>query len=151
MAKERLRLAKSKVTNSAIRKMQTVQFRDMSDFLEFLPEQELKIVKVLRQIVFDCVPMVTEVLVCNVPYYRVRRNICFIWPAAVLWGKVQTYQGVRFGFTKGYLLQDEIDYLDKGDRKQVYWRDFKDIEEIDVDVLKSYIYEAMQLDVRRES
>ena len=61
-------------------------------------------------------------------------------------GKEKTYNGVRLGFTKGYLMRDEINYLDKGKRKQVYWRDYKSIKEIDIDLVRSYIFEAAFLD-----
>ena len=55
-------------------------------------------------------------------------------------------RGVRLGFTNGYLMKDEIHYLDKGDRKQIYWKDFYHIEDIDLDLLKSYIFEAGRID-----
>jgi hypothetical protein len=139
-----------KPSNVIKRKMQNVRFHNIDEFLDFLPENELRLVNALRQIVFNCIPMVTEGLAYNVPYYKMYRNICFIWPASVLWGKKQTYEGVRFGFKNGNLLQDEIGYLDKGDRKQVYWKDFKDIKEIDVDLLNSYLFEAVIIDERRQ-
>ncbi len=60
-------------------------------------------------------------------------------------------RGVRFGFSKGYLLTDEAGYLDKGIRKQVYWRDFTSVKEIDVDLLKAYIYEAAAIDEEKLS
>lgn len=63
-----------------------------------------------------------------------------------MWGKKKTYKGVRFGFTNGYLLSDEISFLDKGDRKQVYWKDFENLNEIDVVLLKSYIFGAVEID-----
>ena len=115
-----------KLKRSSKKKMQNVSFRNIDDFLEYLPDNELKIVSFLRRLVFDCMPMATEQLAFNVPYYTVNRNVCFIWPASVLWGKKQTYQGVRFGFTNGNLISDDINYLDKGNRKQVYWKDFFD-------------------------
>jgi hypothetical protein len=127
-------------------KMQNVSFNTVDEFLEFLPEDELKIVNCLRKLVFDCIPDVRETLSYNVPYYKRHKNICFIWPSSILWGNKKTYDGVRFGFTAGYLLTDELNYLDKGDRKQVYWKDFKNIKEINVDVLKSYIFEALVID-----
>ena len=126
--------------------MQSVKFRNIDDFLEFLPQEELEIVEFLREIVYECVPDVKEKLSYNVPYFKRFYNICFIWPASVFWGSKKTYEGVRFGFTKGYLMQDEHDYLDKTNRKQVYMRDFKSIEEIDVQVLKSYLFEAVVID-----
>ena len=128
------------------KKMQNVQFKDIEDFFEFLPEEELKILLFLRKLIYDCNPDISERLAYNVPYYKRKNNLFFLWPASVLWGSQKTYQGVRFGFTSGYLIKDEIDYLDKGDRKQVYWKDFSDIHQIDIDLLKSYIFEAILID-----
>jgi hypothetical protein len=127
-------------------KMQPVKFRSVDEFLEFLPADERRITEVLRSIVLEAIPGVTEKLAYNVPYYKRHKNICFIWPASVLWGKTKTYEGVRFGFTSGNLLTDEAGWLAKENRKQVYWRDFKSVQEIDVALLKSYIYEAVIID-----
>lgn len=128
------------------KRMQSVNFQSVEEFLDYLPEQELKVVKLLRKLVLDCLPGCTEKLSYNVPYYKINKNICFIWPASVTWGKKETYKGVRFGFTSGYLLKDELNYLDKGERKQVYWKDFVTTKDIDVDVLKAYLFEARELD-----
>ena len=127
------------------KKMQNLSFGSVDEFLEYLPEDELKIVLLLRRIILDCIPDCTEKLSYNVPFYRRHANICFIWPACVTWGGV-SQQGVRMGFTSGYLLQDDLHYLDRGDRKQVYWRDFHHTAEIDVDLLRSYILEAALID-----
>jgi molybdopterin-guanine dinucleotide biosynthesis protein A len=53
---------------------------------------------------------------------------------------------MQFGFNKGYLLTDEINYLEKGNRKQVYWKTFHSVKEIDIDLLKAYIFEAVSVD-----
>src|SRR5688500_2075861 len=135
-----------KITGKEKQKMQNESFRNVDEFLEFLPEDELKIVEFLRNLVFICIPECTEKLSYNVPFYKVNKNICFIWPASVLWGKTKSYNGVRLGFSNGYLMHDEIGYLDKGARKQVYYKDFTDIREIEVDILKSYIFEAAMID-----
>lgn len=127
-------------------RMQAVKFKHIEEFLEFLPEQELRITLALRRLVLECMPMVREKLSYNVPYYSLNKSICFIWPAAVLWGKKPTYEGVRFGFTKGYLMEDEIGYLEKGTRKQVFWRDFKTMQDIDFELLRAYIFEAIMID-----
>jgi hypothetical protein len=132
-------------------KMQNVSFKTVDEFLEYLPDSELKIVQLLRKIVFDCIPMATEHLSYNVPYYKVNKNICFIWPASILWGKKQTYTGVRFGLTNGHMIADEIEYFSKGDRKQVYWRDFSTIKEIDIDLLKSFLFDALMTDEKIKS
>ena len=118
----------------------------MEEFLEFLPADQLKMVQLLRKLVLDCLPNCAEKLSYNVPYYKGHRNICFIWPSSVLWGKTISFTGVRFGFNQGFLMRDEINYLDKGTRKQVFWKDFASIKEIDVDILKAYLFEADEID-----
>jgi hypothetical protein len=127
-------------------KMQNVNFGTIDEFLEFLPDDELKMVELLRKIIFNCLPDIAEKLSYNVPFYKRHRNLFFIWPSSVLWGNKKTYTGVRLGFTNGYLMDDENGYLDKGDRKQVYFKDFVSITAIDVDLLKSCIYDAATVD-----
>jgi hypothetical protein len=126
--------------------MQSVSFKSMEEFLNYLPPEELEIVLFLRKIVFNCIPAAEERLSFNVPFFKKNKNICFIWPASVLWGKKKTYEGVRFGFTYGNLLDDETGYLEKDERKQVYWRTFTALKQIDVDLLKTYIFEAAVID-----
>jgi hypothetical protein len=46
-----------------------------------------------------------------------------IFQKTVPWGKVKK-EGVLLGFVKGHLLRDEMGYLEKGDRKQVYTKTF---------------------------
>ena len=124
-------------------KMQDVSFRNVDEFLEFLPEGELETVKLLRQIIFDCVPNITEKLSYNVPFYKKNKGMFFIWPASVLWGKKKSYSGVRFGFQQGYLLRDDLHIFIKGNRKQVYYLDFLNSNDIDIDILKTYIFDAV--------
>ncbi|WP_239524958.1 DUF1801 domain-containing protein [Leptobacterium flavescens] len=128
------------------KKMQNVSFGSVEEFLDYLPQDELEITLYLRKLILECFPNCTEKLSYNVPFYKRYSNVCFIWPASVLWGKKKTYEGVRLGFTKGYLLQDEIGFLSKENRKQVYWRDFKKLSEIDADLVKSYLFEAITID-----
>ncbi len=127
-------------------KMQKVSFQSVEEFLDYLPVEELEIVQFLRKIVFNCIQGVEEKLSYNVPFFKRNKNICFIWPASVLWGKRKTYEGVRFGFTYGNLLVDDIGYLEKDERKQVYWKTFTALKQIDIDLLKSYIFEAAVID-----
>ena len=126
--------------------MQNVSFRNVNEFLDFLPEDELKIVELLRKIIFRCIPEITEKLSYNVPFYRKHKNIFFIWPSSVLWGAKKSYSGVRLGFSKGYLMSDEINYLDKGERKQIYYKDFLTVNDVDVELLQSYLFEAILID-----
>ncbi|MEI7802655.1 MAG: hypothetical protein WCI97_08430, partial [Bacteroidota bacterium] len=75
-------------------KMQNVSFNSVDEFLEFLPADELKIVEVLRKIIFNAVPDIKEKLSYNIPFYSRHKNIFFIWPASVLWGTKKSYEGV---------------------------------------------------------
>lgn len=126
--------------------MQNVKFEDLEAFFDFLPEKELLVVQHLRRIIFECLPDCTEKLSYNVPFYKGHTNICFVWPASVLWGKKQTYQGVRLGFVSGHLMYDDINYLEEGKRKYVRCRDFKSVKEIDRDILSAYLYDAVRVD-----
>ena len=132
-------------------KFQSVNFKSIDEFLDYLPEDELKMTKLLRKLVLDCIPNCQEKLSYNVPFYKVHKTICFIWPSCIKWGHSQTNRGVRFGFQNGNLLSDDADYLDKGNRKQVYWKDFYSVKEIDVDLLKAFIFEAAIIDQDRKN
>jgi hypothetical protein len=123
------------------------KFSSVEEFFEYLPENERKIVERLREVVFKCIPDCTESLAYNVPYYKKFSNICFIWPPAVSWGSVEQ-KGVRLGFVNGNMMQDEINYLDKGERKQVYWKEFTDESEIQEDLLKAYLFDAAEVDIK---
>jgi hypothetical protein len=126
--------------------MQNVSFRSVEEFLAFLPPDELSLVSTLRSLVVECIPGITEKLSYNVPFYHRHNRLFFIWPASVLWGKKQTWSGVRFGFQQGHLLADELNYLDRGERKYVYWKAFKQITVNDISILKNYIFEAELID-----
>jgi hypothetical protein len=106
-----------------VHKMQRFSFRNIEDYLEYLPENELKIVQFLRNLVLDCVPNCKEKLSYNMPYYWRHYSICFIWPASVTWGSKIAYQGIIMGFSNGNLLANDNNYLEKDSRKQLYWKD----------------------------
>jgi len=130
--------------------MQNVSFLHLDEFLEFLPPDERIITDKLRSLVLDTLPEIEERLSFNVPYYRLKKDICFIWPASVLWGKIKTYEGVRFGFTYGYLFQDETHYFQLGNRKQVTYHDFRSPREIDTENIRSLLFEAAIVDEQLE-
>lgn len=123
-----------------------VRFRTLDEFYDFLPPDELKVAEYLRDLVFRCIPDIKERLSYNVAYFKRHQDICFIWPGSILWGKERSYDGVRFGFTKGFLLDDNNHYLARGNRKHVYWRDFLTVKDIDVRQLESLLYQAAIVD-----
>ena len=127
-------------------KMQDVSFRNIDEFLDYLPEAELKTVNLLRKIIFDCVPNIKEKLSYNVPFYKKNKGMFFIWPASILWGKKKSYSGIRFGFQQGYLLRDDLNILNKGNRKQMYYLDYLNLNDVDLDILKTYIFDAVLVD-----
>jgi hypothetical protein len=129
----------------SMKKQQPLKFLSIDEFLDYLPEEEREIVEILRELILDSLPQLEERLAYNVPYYYGRSRICFIWPASVPWGKVPA-QGVQLGFCKGHLLQDEIEFLQKGNRKEVYVKTFFQPEEIDADLVKAYLMEAGEVD-----
>lgn len=125
-------------------KFQKVSFRSLADFMDYLPEEELIVVETIRQVIFECIPDCTEKLKFNVPYYARHSNICFLWPAAIPWGAVES--GVSFGFTKGHLITSGFDYLYSNGRKAIASRTFNSIKEIDFDLLRIMIDEAVTID-----
>ncbi|MFN0037222.1 MAG: DUF1801 domain-containing protein [Saprospiraceae bacterium] len=125
--------------------MQSVAFRNIGEMLDYLPEDQLAIVEKLRELVFECIPGVEERLSFNVPFYRKYAGICFIWPGAVAWGS-KTWAGVEFGFQHGNLLADELRYLERGTRKQVFSKRFFRLEDINEGLLRAYLFEAVEVD-----
>lgn len=124
---------------------QNVSFNTVGELLAFLPEDQLLITETLREMVVSTVPNIKERLSFNVPFYSLKKGICYIWPGAVSWGS-KTWQGVEFGFNYGNLLADGANYLLRGNRKQVYNRRFHSLEEINTDLLAEYLLEAAEND-----
>ena len=110
-------------------KIQKIKYESINDFLNFLPKNELEIVQYLRKLILKCFPHPIEKLSYNVPYYYQHSRVCFIWPSSIPWGNVQK-NGVLLGFCNGNLMRDEINYLEKGNRKQVFVKTFHKIEDI---------------------
>ncbi|MEZ4825078.1 MAG: DUF1801 domain-containing protein [Bacteroidia bacterium] len=125
--------------------MQNVKFQSVDEFLDYLPENERIMVDILREIIFECIPECREKLSYNVPYYWRNRRVCFLWPASVPWGNVKL-NGVQLGFCEGYKMNDDLGYLEKGNRKQVYTKTFMKPEEIDPDLIRVYLFEAVTVD-----
>ena len=127
--------------------MQNIKFESITDFFEYLPDNELQVVKSLRSLVLGCMPDCQEKLSYNVPYYYRFKRVCFIWPSAVPWGKVKL-NGVLLGFCQGNLLPNELEFLDKGERKQVYTKTFMSTDEVykNQDIIKTYLLDAVIVD-----
>lgn len=130
-------------------RMQEVKFRDVEAFLDFLPEDERQVTDALRELVYRCIPDVKEKLSFQVPFFSRYRQLCFIWPGSVLWGKNRIHPGVRFGFNYGKQLTDPENKLLLENRKSVAYQDFVSIEEIDFEQMEAWLYESVILDDER--
>ena len=117
--------------------------KTLDDFLAELDESEVKIVQTLRDLVRNTAPDFEEKISYGVPYYFRHYRVCFIWPASV---KPGPKSGVVLGFCKGFLLSDEQKLLEKENRKEVYMITFHQPNEINPDVLKEIILEAILVD-----
>lgn len=122
------------------------KYDNIDEFLGVLPSDEATILMKLRNIIFDSIPDIVEYFSYNVPFYKRNSTICFLWPSTITWGNTRTYSGIRFGFSKGYLLEHDTGYLFKGSRKYVYWRDISEIQDIDHQQIRKFLYEAKSLD-----
>lgn len=126
-------------------RFQPFDFGSVEEFLDFLPSGERKVVEALRTLVLSSVPDVREKLSYNVPFYSRNKRMFYIWPPAVPWGKHRD-GGVHFGFCYGYLLSDPYGLLEKGNRKQVFYQEYRNAREIEKFRLIEFIYSAIELD-----
>lgn len=127
------------------RMMQNVHFNSVDEFYSYLPVNEAEIVNKLRDIVMECLPDCTVKLSYNVPYFFGNKAICFIWPPAVQWGNGKQ-KGVRLGFTSAWLLNDEYGYLERGGRKQIFWKEITNPGEIDEEIITGLLIQAWMID-----
>jgi hypothetical protein len=79
-----------------------------------------------------------------VPFFFGNRSICLVWPASVPRGGIK--EGVLLGFWYGSSLNDEDSYLKHGTNKQIFYKIFKDPEEIDEKALVKILREAVRFD-----
>ena len=112
---------------------------------EILPENERIIVDVLRQIILENLPTTCkEKISFNVPYFFCRRGICIIWPSTIPRGGIN--EGVLLGFWYGNKLIDADNYLIHGTNKQIFYKIYKDVEEINQDAIVRLLKEAVRVD-----
>ena len=126
-------------------KFQNIKFNNFDEFYDYINSEEKEIVLFLRELVLEIIPDVKEKLSFNVPLFHRKKAICYIWPCSVPWGKI-TRTGVSFSLSKGYLLNDKHNYLDKGNRKQIYSKHFNSIQDIDIKIVKELLLKALIVD-----
>ncbi|GAB4140818.1 MAG: hypothetical protein Fur0041_16040 [Bacteroidia bacterium] len=129
-------------------KFQPIAFRNVNEMLEYIPDKERKIAELLRKIILSTLDGCTEKLSYNVPFYFLNKRVCYIWPAAIPWGNVKS--GIALGFCRGSELRDN-EYFDLSDRKRVKVKTFHSISEINTDLIRSFLYEAAELDQQKKT
>lgn len=128
---------------------QNVCFTSLEDCYSYVKIQELEIMQLLRQIIVETIPNCTEKLSYNVPYFYGHSRICYLWPASIPWGNVRM-TGVQLGFCNGNLLDDSTGYLDKGNRKQVYFKELRSVSDIsdkEANIIQTLLLQAMNIDI----
>lgn len=127
-------------------KRYSTKIRSLLQLFDLLPQNERLIVDVLRQIITENLPLCCkEKFVFNVPYFYGKRGICIIWPAAIPGGGIK--QGVLLGFWQGNKLKDEDGYLVHGTNKKVFYKIYKQPEEIDEAAIVKLLREAVRVDM----
>ena len=126
-----------------------LRFSSVAAMLDFLPDDERALTEQLRELIISEAPDLKERLSFNVPFYKGRRDVCFIWPASVLWGRTKTYEGVRFGLSYGSLVPGCEPYLQRGYRKQVCWRDLQRLTSTDERMIRTVLRAGLAVDLER--
>ena len=120
----------------------------VEDLILDLPEPDRAITERLRSIILNAVPDMKEKISYGVPYFHRFSNVCYIWPGSIGWMN-KTYDGVEFGFIQGHLLSNEQGLLKLGTRKYIANCTFMNAREIDENVIREILYEAMFIDEER--
>ena len=126
-----------------------LRFSSVAAMLDFLPDDERALTEQLRELIISEAPDLKERLSFNVPFYKGRRDVCFIWPASVLWGRTKTYEGLRFGLSYGSLVPGCEPYLQRGYRKQVCWRDLQRLTSTDERMIRTVLRAGLAVDLER--
>jgi len=121
------------------------KIRSLVHLFEMLPDNERITVDVLRQIIIENLPeRCKEKLSFNVPFFYGKKGICIVWPATIPRGGIK--QGVLLGFWYGNRLADTDNYLTHGTNKQIFYKIYKEPEEIDEAAIVKLLKEAVALD-----
>lgn len=122
-----------------------IKIRSLLQLYEVIPEHERIIVDVLRQLITEQLPPNgKEKISYNVPFFYGNKGICIIWPSSIPRGGIR--QGVLLGFWYGNRLADTDNYLTHGTNKQIFYKIFNDVKEINVKAVVKLLKEAVKLD-----
>lgn len=122
-----------------------LKIKSILQLYDAIPEQERIIVDVLRAIITEYLPAYCkEKISYQVPFFYGNKGICIIWPSAIPRGGIK--KGVLLGFWYGNKLTDADNYLTHGTNKQIFYKIYNDVEEINVKVVVKILNEAVKVD-----
>ena len=128
--------------------MKSVPFtkiRSQLQLYEILPEHERIIVDVLREIIKDQLQANgKEKISYNVPFFYGNKSICLVWPSTVPGGGIK--KGVMLAFWYGNRLADTDNFLTHGTNKQIFYKIYNTVDEINIKALTKILKEAVKLD-----
>ena len=128
-----------------MKKNSSIKIKSIEELYEAIPENEFIILDVLRGIVIDNLPAYCkEKISYNVPFFYGKKGICIIWPSAIPRGGIK--EGVLLGFWYGNKLKDVDNYLTHGTNKQIFYKIYKSVEEIDESAIIKLLHEAIEID-----
>ncbi|MGV8139217.1 MAG: DUF1801 domain-containing protein [Mangrovibacterium sp.] len=117
----------------------------VEELIEKITEEEWLIVDVLRGIIKDKLPdYCREKISYNVPYFYGNKGICIIWPSSIPRGGIK--EGVLLGFWQGNKLNDFDRYLERGTNRKIFYKIFKNVNEINTRAIDKLLEEAISID-----
>lgn len=117
----------------------------VEELIEKITEEEWLIVDVLRGIIKDKLPdYCREKISYNVPYFYGNKGICIIWPSSIPRGGIK--EGVLLGFWQGNKLNDFDGYLERGTNRKIFYKIFKNVNEINIEAIDKLLEEAILID-----
>ena len=122
-----------------------IKFQSYIEFWQHLPNNERIIVDTLREIILKTLsPIYKEKISFNVPYFYNKKGICLIWPSTVPRGGIKS--GVLLGFWYGNKLNDVDSYLTHGTNKQLFYKIYHSIEELNEIAIIKLLKDAIEID-----
>ena len=121
------------------------KIKSILQLYDAIPGHERIIVDVLRAIVTEQLPAYCkEKISYQVPFFYGHKGICIIWPSAIPRGGIK--KGVLLGFWYGNKLADADNYLTHGTNKQIFYKIYNNVEEINVKAVVKLLREAVKSD-----
>lgn len=110
-------------------------------FISSLPDEEMKMTIRLREIILKTNPAFEEKFAYGVPYYYIKKRVCFVWPTIIPRSGFKS--GVILGFCNGVVLKKKFDIIACGSNKVVGWIQYYNVKEIKPKIIKEILTEAI--------